>query len=77
VLIRRHPSNCKATDGGGSGLQFQVHSLADRGDDLYETPPVAVRALLRVEKLPHFLGSATFWNRVTSPASTYFGNACR
>jgi hypothetical protein len=54
VLIRRHPSNCKATDGGGSGLQFQRHSLADRGDDLYETPPVVVRALLRVEKLPHF-----------------------
>jgi hypothetical protein len=26
--------------------------LADRGDDLYETPPIAVRALLAVEQLP-------------------------
>lgn len=32
--------------------QVQRHSLADRGDDLYETPPVAVHALLRVETLP-------------------------
>lgn len=29
--------------------------LAERGDDLYETPPVATRALLRVEPLPHRL----------------------
>src|SRR5262245_4278152 len=29
------------------------HSLAARGDDLYETPPVAVEALMRVERLPH------------------------
>jgi hypothetical protein len=28
------------------------HALADRKNDLYETPPVAVEALLRVEKLP-------------------------
>lgn len=28
------------------------HRLADRGDDLYETPPAAVEALLRVEQLP-------------------------
>jgi hypothetical protein len=27
------------------------HRLRDRGDDLYETPPVAIRALLRAEKL--------------------------
>jgi hypothetical protein len=33
--------------------QSRRHKLADRGDDLYETPPVAVEALLRVEKLPH------------------------
>ena len=26
-----------------------------RGNDLYETPTVAVHALLRAEKLPHFL----------------------
>lgn len=32
--------------------QVQRHSLADRHDDLYETPSVAVEALLRVEKIP-------------------------
>jgi hypothetical protein len=26
--------------------------LAERGDDLYQTPSVAVQALMRVEKLP-------------------------
>lgn len=30
-------------------------TLAQRKDDLYETPDVAVLALLRTEKLPHFL----------------------
>ena len=35
--------------------QVQRHKLADRADDCYETPPVAVEALLRVEQLPHFL----------------------
>ena len=35
--------------------QVQRHTLAERGDDLYETPPVAVAALLRVEQLPHRL----------------------
>jgi hypothetical protein len=29
--------------------------LAERGEDLYETPAVAVEALLRVETLPHWL----------------------
>ena len=29
------------------------HSWAERGADLYETPPGAVRALLHVERLPH------------------------
>jgi len=29
------------------------HPLADRGHDLYETPPVAVRALMDTEWLPH------------------------
>jgi hypothetical protein len=33
--------------------QVQRHPLAERGDDLYETPAVAVEALLRVEKIPH------------------------
>lgn len=35
--------------------QVQRHSLSDRKDDLYETPDVAVEALLRVEKLPHHI----------------------
>jgi hypothetical protein len=35
--------------------QVQRHPLAERGDDLYETDPVAVEALLRVEKIPHRL----------------------
>jgi hypothetical protein len=33
--------------------QVQRHTLAERGLDLYETPLVAVEALLRYEKLPH------------------------
>src|SRR5262245_65583284 len=32
--------------------QSRRHPLAERGEDLYETPPVAVHALLRVERLP-------------------------
>ena len=35
--------------------QVQRHVLRDRGDDLYETPAVAVEALLRVEALPHII----------------------
>ena len=35
--------------------QVQRHELADRKDDLYETPSCAVEALLRVEKLPMHL----------------------
>ena len=35
--------------------QVQRHKLADRLDDCYETPPVAIEALLRVERLPHRL----------------------
>jgi hypothetical protein len=31
------------------------HPRADRGADLYCTPPEAVRALLHVEKLPHWI----------------------
>jgi hypothetical protein len=38
-----------------SKLMLQRHALADRGNDLYETPAVAVEALLRVEKLPHHI----------------------
>jgi hypothetical protein len=33
--------------------QVQRHPHAERGLDLYETPAVAVEALLRVERLPH------------------------
>jgi hypothetical protein len=29
------------------------HSHSERGLDLYEAPPAAVEALLRVERLPH------------------------
>lgn len=35
--------------------QVQRHRLSERKDDLYETPEVAVEALLRVEKLPHHI----------------------
>jgi hypothetical protein len=35
--------------------QVQRHPLAERGDDCYETPPSAVEALLRVERLPRYL----------------------
>jgi hypothetical protein len=33
-------------------MTTQRHTLAVRGDDLYETPEVAVHALLKVEQLP-------------------------
>jgi hypothetical protein len=33
--------------------QSGMHSFAERGADLYETPRCAVEALLRVERLPH------------------------
>jgi hypothetical protein len=33
--------------------QVQRHPYKERGMDLYETPPVAVEALLRVERIPH------------------------
>jgi hypothetical protein len=35
--------------------QVQRHPHAERGLDLYETPAVAVEALLRVEKIPHYV----------------------
>lgn len=40
------------------------HALADRRDDLYETPAVAVKALLEVEKLPE-----TIWEPACGPGS--------
>src|SRR5512142_3152061 len=38
--------------------------LAERGDDLYETPPEAVRALLRVEDVPRVI-----WECACGPGS--------
>ena len=35
--------------------QVQRRPLSERGDDLYETPVAATRALLRVENLPHYI----------------------
>ena len=32
-----------------------AHPLSHRGDDLYETSPEAVYALLTAEQLPHYL----------------------
>jgi hypothetical protein len=40
------------------------HRLAARKDDLYETPPEAVRALLRVESLPE-----SIWEPACGPGS--------
>jgi hypothetical protein len=37
----------------GLATQSKAHPRAERGLDLYETPPVAVRALLKVERIPH------------------------
>src|SRR5262245_26438065 len=42
--------------------QSRRHSLAERGNDLYETPTAAVEALLRVERLPHRLWEPA-WGR--------------
>lgn len=42
----------------------RVHSIKDRGDDLYETPTVAVRVLLRVETIP-----ATVWEPCCGPGA--------
>ncbi len=38
--------------GKGASPMNSQHAFADRGADLYQTPSVAVRALLRVETLP-------------------------
>jgi len=40
------------------------HKQAERGADLYETPPQAVHALLKVETLPH-----TIWEPACGPGS--------
>ena len=41
-----------------------AHALVDRKDDLYETPAVAVQALLRVENLPEMI-----WEPACGPGS--------
>ena len=50
-------ARARPTDGGALVLdhscQVQRHPHSERGLDLYETPAVAVEALLRVERLPH------------------------
>jgi hypothetical protein len=40
------------------------HSLGERGHDLYETPPEAVRALLQVERLPQ-----SIWEPACGPGA--------
>ena len=35
--------------------QSKAHLRADRGDDLYQTPPEATLALLKLEKLPYLI----------------------
>ena len=41
----------------------RVHPISERGADLYETPLVAVRALLEVERIPKLV-----WYLVVGPA---------
>jgi hypothetical protein len=45
-------------------MTTQRHRLADRGDDCYETPAVAVQALLRVEQIP-----SVVWEPCCGPGS--------
>lgn len=42
----------------------RVHSIKERGNDLYETPAVAVRALLKVESVP-----LTVWEPACGPGA--------
>ena len=44
-----------AVNGARSFMPGTASQAAEPADDCYETPPVAVEALLRVEPLPHFL----------------------
>src|SRR5689334_8084403 len=49
----------------GAGIMMLISApLCDRNNDLYETPAVAVEALLRVEKLPHHI-----WECACGPGS--------
>jgi hypothetical protein len=42
----------------------RVHSIKERGDDLYETPAVAIRALLKLECIP-----LTVWEPACGPGA--------
>jgi hypothetical protein len=44
--------------------QVQRHPLSERGADLYETPAVAVEALLLVERIPHVI-----WEPAAGPGA--------
>lgn len=48
----------------GLSTQSAKAALKDRGNDLYESPPEAVRALLRAEKLPEVI-----WEPACGPGS--------
>jgi hypothetical protein len=41
--------------GKSLATQSRRHALSERGNDLYETPPEATRALLKVERLPRYI----------------------
>jgi hypothetical protein len=53
-----------AVDPRPKGRPVQRHALSDRKDDLYETPTVAVRALLEAEHLP-----AQIWEPACGPGA--------
>jgi hypothetical protein len=45
----------RAGDGEPVNQGAKRHALSDRGNDLYETPACAIRALMRVESLPYIV----------------------
>lgn len=45
-------------------MKNSKHSFEDRGNDLYETPPAAVRALMGIETLPR-----TIWEPACGPGA--------
>jgi hypothetical protein len=51
---------------GGISTGVAMHPYAERGVDLYQTPPAAVRALIEVEPLPR---AATIWEPACGPGS--------
>ena len=71
-IIDRIDDYKKVSSGGGAcgyfipkgALPNQRHALKDRGDDLYQTPPEAVHALVKAENLPH-----NIWEPACGPGS--------